>query len=58
MGDLLFSEFPSKCCSVFLLFISLISPFHLFNNSNPQASTLEHANFVKAGPRQYWIGMC
>lgn len=58
VGDLLFSEFPSKCYSVFLLFISLISPFHLFNNSNPRASTLKHANFVKAGPWQYWIGIC
>ena len=35
MVDLVFTEFPSLCCSVFLSFISLVSLFLLLDNSNP-----------------------
>lgn len=45
--SILFTEFPSQSCSVFLSFISLISLFFLLNNSNPYASTIESVNSVK-----------
>lgn len=52
VGGSVLTEFPSRCCSMFLLFISLVSLFFLLNNSKPHAPTLEHASSIEAGPRQ------
>lgn len=52
MGGSVFAEFPSRCCSVFLSSIPLISLYLLLINSNPRAHILECTNFIQDEPLQ------